>query len=31
MIVEVGGEARYENICRLVSAQWGNEQIPPDE
>ena len=31
VIVEVGGEARYENIRRLVSAQWGNEQIPPDE
>lgn len=25
VIVEVGSEARYENICRLVSIQWGNE------
>ena len=24
-LVEVGSEARYENICRLVSVQWGNE------
>lgn len=25
LLVEVGSEARYENICRLVSVQWGNE------
>ena len=27
VIVEIGNDARYENIRRLVSEQWGNEVV----